>query len=350
MTIEACQAGKHVYVEKPCCHNIFEGRKMVEATAKYNRVVTVGLQSSSFPSNQEALKFLHDGGIGEIYMGRCVVFIPRDTIGHAPDGPCKGEGFDFYVQGKKGPCYDEQYLSKVNYDRWLGPAPKMPFNSNRFHYNWHWNWTFGNGEIGNNGPHCLDIARNGMQLAKHPHKIRSYGGYYAFKGDQQTPNYQTAVYEYGDGKVLQCEVRNLFGNQEDGETDGCFFYGTKGWLFISTANDGEWKSFLGRDNAPGPFFKVKPEEEQKTHDFVGAGKEYHFYNYIQCVRDGGKNNPCSIEEGFKSSALPILANISFRLNREVVFDSDKEKFIKDKEANKMLTRDYRKPYVVPEKV
>jgi predicted dehydrogenase len=350
-TIWACQAGKHVYVEKPCCHEIREGRKMIEAARKYSRVVTVGLQSRSIPSLIKGVQFLHNGGIGDIYMARSIALIPRESIGTAPDGPCKGAGFDFYMNnGKKGPCYDTAYLSKVNYDLWLGPAPLQPFNSNRFHYNWHWNWTYGNGEIGNNGPHPTDIAQWGMKRTTHPSRISSTGGYFKFKSDQQTPNMQSAAFQYEDGKILQIEIRNLYTNTEFGQSDGVLFYGTEGWAFLSTEGDGKWQSFLGRKNEPGPCSENAGEKKEFVHNVTGEGEDDHFVNYIAKLRDPAKPNHCDIEDGFRTTALPLLANISFRLGRDLHFNPKTETFVNDKDADAMLTRDYRTPFVVPETV
>ncbi len=139
-TISACQAGKHVYVEKPASYNILEGQKMVEAARKYNRRVQVGLNNRSSVNVREAIKFLHDGGIGDVYMARALCFKARDSYGIGPDSE-PPEGF--------------------HYDRWLGPAPMRPYNEKRSHYCWHWYWDTGNGDTGNTGPHQLDLARWG---------------------------------------------------------------------------------------------------------------------------------------------------------------------------------------------
>ncbi|HKJ67720.1 MAG TPA: Gfo/Idh/MocA family oxidoreductase, partial [bacterium] len=205
-TLWACQAGKHVYVEKPVSHNLWEGRKMVEAARKYDRIVQVGTQSRSSQNVRDAIEFLHQGGLGEIYMARGLCIKARPNIGHFPDGPAdrgptEDQLFGYFPEMVMYPV-DEAYLENVHYDLWLGPAPQRPFNRNRFHYNWHWQWDYGNGDIGNTGPHEFDIARWGLQKEAHPIKIRSMGGYYVFDSDQETPNTQSALYEYSDGKVL----------------------------------------------------------------------------------------------------------------------------------------------------
>ena len=347
-TIWACQAGKHVYVEKPCSHNIWEGRKMVEAARRYNRVVQVGFQSRSSSNVRQAIKFLHDGGIGEIYMARGLCFKPRDNIGRYPDGPVP-DGEDFYrtIGGKKMPHYCVEYLKKVHYDLWLGCAPKRPFNRNRFHYNWHWYWDYGCGDIGNQGPHQFDIARWGLNKNEHPVKVKSSGGYFAFDSAQETPNTQTAIYKYSDGKILQFEVRGLYTNDENDIKIGNLFFGTKGWMHL---NGSTWKTYFGRNNEPGPSNETV-EEFADPMDLAGAGGESHFGNFINALRSGKKEELSSdIESGNTSTVLAHLANISYRLGRELTFDIAGERFVADKEANRLLTRKYRKPYVVPERV
>ena len=174
-TIWACQAGKDVYVEKPASHNIWEGRKMVEAARKYNRIVQNGLQIRSSIAIQAAVDFLHSGQLGEVYMAKGLCYKWRKTIGKTPDEPVP--------QG-------------VHYNLWLGPAPQRPFSRNRFHYNWHWHWDYGNGDIGNQGVHQLDVARWGLGLDTHPTKVTSMGGHMMFDDDQETPNTQHAMFEY----------------------------------------------------------------------------------------------------------------------------------------------------------
>ena len=189
-TIWALQAGKHVFVEKPASHTVSEGRRMVEAAARYKKIVQVGTMNRSRPAVREAIKFIHDGGIGKVYMARGLCFKPRPPIGKYPDGPmAPGEKYALTVGSTNyEPTYDEQYLSKVDYDLWLGPAPKRPFNRNRFHYNWHWHWDYGNGDTGNQGPHQFDIARWGLNKQEHPVKIQSGGGYFGPESSQETPD------------------------------------------------------------------------------------------------------------------------------------------------------------------
>ena len=175
-TIWAMQAGKHVYVEKPGCHRVWEGRKMVEAARRYKKVVQVGTMNRSRPAVRAAIQFMREGGIGDVYMARGLCFKPRPAIGKYPDGPmAPGETYKLNVETvDTEPTYDSAYLAKVDYDLWLGPSPKRPFNRNRFHYNWHWHWDYGDGDTGNQGPHQFDIARWGLGKDEHPvaHPLR----------------------------------------------------------------------------------------------------------------------------------------------------------------------------------
>jgi predicted dehydrogenase len=326
-TIWACQAGKDVYVEKPCSHNIWEGRKMVEAARKYNRIVQVGFQNRSNEGIKAAIKLLHEGGIGDVYMARGLCFKGRETIGKKPDStPPPG----------------------VHYDLWLGPAPKRPFNENRFHYNWHWFWEYGAADIGNQGPHQLDIARWGLNKEEYPQVIKCVGGHFAFDDDQETPNVQSATFEYKDGKIMQFEVRGLTTNTESDMKIGNFFYGTKGWMYISNDKK-EWKTFLGRKEEPGPSMKFR--EGADSGNLAGSGDTSHFVNFLEAIRTrDSKKLTSDIESGHRSTALSHLANISYRLKREVHFDSQTEKFKNDSQANTLLARQYRSPFTISKNV
>ncbi len=325
-TIWGCQAGKHVYVEKPTSHNIWEGRKMVDAARRYNRVVAVGMQNRSITGVIKAMQFLHEGKLGDVYMAKGLCFKPRDTIGKKPDAPVP---------------------AGLNWDLWLGPAQWRPYNPNLVHYNWHWFWDFGCADLGNQGPHQMDIARWGMNKKTHPKKIKCAGGYFKFDSDQETPNTQLATYEYEDGKIIQFEVRGLYSNNEDGITIGNLFYGTEGWMHL---NGNEWKTYMGRKNEPGPSFTGE-EEAADPMNLAGGGDTSHFVNFIDAVRaNNWMKLTGDILDGHMSTALCHLGNISYRLGRELSFDSHSERFIGDDVANAYLTRDYRYPFVVPEKV
>lgn len=334
-TIWACQAGKHVYVEKPCCHNVFEGRKMIEAARKYKVRVQVGFQNRSGKNLNEAIKFLHDGGIGDIFMARGLCLKPRDSFGIVKDG---------------------EPPATLHYDYWLGPAPYRPYNEKRLHYNWHWFWDTGNGDTGNQGPHEFDVARWGMSKNEHPVSVYSTGGIYGIDPKecaQETPNTQTSVFKYSDGKMIEFETRGRYTNDESsiGIRIGNIFYGTEGYLELYGEDASPWKAFRRREKVAFAGSKEgKSEPADPTFMAAPPGSE-HFANFIDAIRSGKDETlTCDIKEGYYSSVLPHLANISYRLGRELRFKGDLEKFVNDPEADAMLTRNYRNPYVVPDKV
>ncbi len=349
-TIWACQAQKHVYVEKPASWSIWEGRQMVNAARANKVLVQVGFQNRSRKNTTAAIRFMHKGGIGKIYMARGLCFKPRWDIGRYPNGPM-AEGEENYLRTDKSgkmPTYTEKYLSKVHYDMWIGPARKRPFNRNRFHYNWHWNFEYGNGDTGNQGPHQFDVGRWGLNKHEYPVKVRSMGGYYIFDSQQNTPNTQTSIFEYADGTLFEFSTRGLFTNADGQVKIGNIFYGSEGWLEIDAG--GNWKTYFGYKGEPGPNSDNIEEEESDALNTVGTGTGGHYGNFIAAVKAGDQGVlTCDIEEGHRSSALPHLGNISYRLGRELIFDGKKEKFVDDDEADEMLRRkEYREPYVVPD--
>jgi len=241
----------------------------------------------------------------------------------------------------------------------LGPAPWRPYNEKRSHYNWHWYWDTGNGDTGNTGPHQLDLARWGMQKNEYPVAVYSTGGIFGFTQDegktpgtmvyggvetygrdkttQETPNTQTAAYTYADGKIIELETRGRYTNQEGsvGQEVGNVFYGTEGWLEISGTN---WKAFRQRERKA---FAGSKDSEREHGKPLG--------DFLEAVRSGkDETMHCSILEGHLSTSLCHLANISYRLGRSLKFNGAQEKFVDDREADAMLTRVYRKPFVVPE--
>jgi predicted dehydrogenase len=323
MTIMACQAGKDVYVEKPCSHNIFEAKQIVAAARKYNRMVQQGSQIRSSAAVQEAVQKMREGLIGDVYLGRGLCYKWRDTIGRTPASPVP-EG--------------------VDYDLWLGPAPKRDFTMNRFHYNWHWFWDYGNGDLGNQGIHQVDIARWGLGV-KYPVKVSAVGGHFMFDDDQETPNTLNCAYEFDqNGKriMMEFEVRHWMSNHEasvgDGGRDpnsiGDLFYGSKGYLAVDSYTS--YKSWLGREQQPGPANRQGGD---------------HYLNFVEAVRSRKRESLNSeIEEGAASTVLVHLANISYRVGRTIHFDPKTLTITGDAEAAKMMTREYRKPFVVSEKV
>ena len=346
-TIRALQAGKHVYVEKPSSHTVWEGRKMVEAAARYNKVVQVGTMNRSIPAVRDAIKFVQEGGIGKVYMARGLCFKRRASIGKYPDGPmAPGETYKLNVESSGAePVYDEQYLSKVDYDMWLGPAAKRPFNRNRFHYNWHWHWDYGNGDSGNQGPHQFDIARWGLGKQEHPRKIQTVGGYFGPEASQETPDTETSLFEYADGTILEFATRGGFTNDEGGPKIGNLFYGTKGWVWIDGAGGGAWQSYLGPKDEKGPG---AVGAERAAAGVKPAVQYPHYQNFVEAVRAGDpKILNCDVLEGHYTSTLPHLGNISYRVGHALVFDGKKETFVDDKKADELLTREYRKGFEIP---
>jgi predicted dehydrogenase len=312
-TIWACQAGKDVYVEKPGSHNIWEGRKMVEAANKYNRIVQHGVQLRSSKAIQEAIQHLRNGVIGDVYMARGLVFRWRGDI------------------GDKG---TEPVPANIDYDLWTGPAQKRPFTRNLVHYNWHWHWDYGNGDVGNQGIHETDLCLWGLDVGL-PSKITAMGGKFLWDDCKETPEVLSSTYLYPDeNKIIEFEVRPWCTNLEDGAGVGNIFYGKDGYMVIEGYET--YTTYLGRKREVGP---------------KGNEGGDHFKNFIEAVRARDKsilNGP--VETAHLASALAHLGNISFRLGRQLDFNPAEERFVNDDEANQMLTRKYREPFVVPEKV
>ena len=333
-TIWACQAGKHVYVEKPSSHNVWEGRKMVEAARKYDRIVQVGFQNRSISNVMQAMQFLHNGGIGEVFMARGTCFKPRDSFGISEDSTPP---------------------STLNYDLWLGPASYRQYNEKKGHYNWHWHWDTGNGDTGNQGPHQFDVARWGLNKKVHPVKVQSMGGIFGISPkecSQETPNTQTSVFEYEDGKILEFETRGRYTNAESnaGIKIGNLFYGTDGWLEVNGSN---WKAYKQRENEP---FAGSDMAETAA---IGGDKSFrtapdskgHFGNFIDALKAGDRQVlNCDVAEGHMSTVLPLIANVAYRVGETLRFNGEFEEIIDNEEADMLLTRKYRYPYIIPKKV
>lgn len=308
--IWAMQAGKDVYVEKPVSHSVFEGQKLVEAARKYSRIVQGGTQRRSSGRFRKAISLLHEGIIGDIYLAKWFFPGRRDSIGFKPV---------------------EAPPTWLNWDLWLGPAPQQPYHGNLVHYNWHWFWDFGNGELGNNGIHLVDISRWGMKKDL-PVKIHSWGGRFGYKDQAQTPNTQNVTWEYADGTAIVGEIRGLY-TSEPMTWD---FFGSKGHMHIDANGGFRW--WLGRKEQPEPEVGALPEES-------------HYANFAEAVRTRKRESlHAEIRETHISTALCHLGNIAFRLGRELRFDPATERFVDDAEADRHLRREYRPPFVVPESV
>lgn len=323
-TIWACQAGKDVYIEKPASHNIYEGQKMVEAARKYKRMVQVGSQSRSIAHKQKAIKLLHEGIIGKVHMVKGLCYRNRASIGHKPDQATPPPG--------------------INWDLFLGPAPMRPFNENRFAYNWHWFWDTGNGDLGNQGVHETDICLWGLDRGL-PNTCQSTGGRFIWNDQAETPNMLMSAFQYDDGVQIQFEVRNLPTTSEaelpmsNGSVVGNIFFGAEGIMAISQRG----------------FQVYKGDKREKIMDEKPQEREWdtrgHMVNFVEAVkhRDHTKLN-AEIEKGVRAAALCHIGNIAYRLGRKVTFDPKDQRFWGDSQADRMVTRDYRRGYVVPENV
>jgi predicted dehydrogenase len=357
--IWAMKAGKDVYSEKPACHNIHEGLEMVKTAHETKKIIQIGSQHRSTPFKMKAMEALQGGLIGKIYMSKGLCYKRRNTIGKKPDGPVP---------------------PGVNWDIFRGPAQMRAFNENRFKYNWHWFWDTGNGDIGNQGVHEMGIARWGLSDPEWPKTAIAYGGKYVYDDDQETPNTLTASFDFG-GRELVFEVRGLLTNAE-GSTGrvitagpapaggpgrgrgaaaplaegavpaqapsagtpaaaalnvmvGDLFYGTEGWASMS---DMGFIAYKGEGSEP--IMQERPERG------AGDATGLHMQNFLDAVKS---RNPKDLHDGVDnahySAGLCHLANISYRTGRKLHLEAG-PKFVNDAEANKMLTRDYRKPYVV----
>jgi len=319
MTIWACQAGKDVYVEKPVCWSFHEGEKVVEAVRKYNRIVQGGHQFRSDLTTRHAVARVHAGEIGEVYMSRGLCYKPRGPIGIQKD--------------TDPPAW-------LNWELWQGPAERRPFNPNYVHYNWHWFWNYGNGDIGNQGVHQLDVARWFLNKGL-PVRVHSTGGRYGYQDQGETPNTQIATFEYEDGKLLVFEVRGLFTNDEQGAKIGNLVYGSLGYM------------------SSGDGYKARraPNEELPPRDGLNlpnppAEAESHYANFLRAMRARDpKILRCPIEEAVISAQMVCLANTAYRLGRVLQFDPARKQFINDREANSMLRRARMpKGFEIPERV
>jgi predicted dehydrogenase len=322
ITVWGCMAGKHVYVEKPMAHSPWEGRQCVNAAAKYNKVVQHGTQSRSDSALIRDVQLMRDGFIGKIVHSRGYVYKNgnRNAIGH----------------GKPGPVPD--YL---NWELWQGPAKDVPFQVNvdrpgkpglHVHYDWHWFWEYGNGEIGNQGVHQMDVAYwfHGRSM---PVKISSAGGRYAWDDDAESPNTQATQFTYDDGSLLTFEVRNLGSFPEGGQAAGncgnsCF--GETGYYVRGMG-------FFDYQNKP---MKVEVEAPESIDCFT------RFFN---AVRTGKQSDaPMTVEDSHFSCLHCQLGNIAYRVGQTVDFDTKTETFLNSEEGNKLIKRDYRKGFEVPD--
>lgn len=318
-TILACQAGKHVYVEKPAAHNIVEGRAMLDAARKYNRVVQVGIQSRSGRNYEEACEYIRTGALGKVVFAK---------------------GWESARQKGIGFPADESVPAGVDYDMWLGPAPKRPFNRNRFHSKWRWFFDYGTGDLGNDGVHRVDYARRGLEagfaamgktLPNWPTAVTAAGGKFFFDDAQQWPDTLVVTWDY-PGATLMYEMRNWQPTPMEGEAEGAAVYGENGYVVIG---NGSWRAFDDRNKI------VASGSSEKSEDDVR-----HKRDMLAKIRDGGQP-ACDIEIGHYASGLIHLGNIAWRTDRKLQFDPASETFDGDAEANELLGRKYRSPWLLP---
>lgn len=356
MTIWGCQAGKDVYVEKPLSHDVHEGRVAIEAARKYGRIVQHGTQGRSIARWAQVAELARAGTLGKLKVSRALCYKPRPPIGIKPDAPTPPE---------------------LNYNLWLGPARDQPFNPNYVHYNWHWFWDFGNGDIGNQGVHQMDVARWMIPGATLPRAVLSLGGRFGEPDQGQTPNTLITAFDFGDTTLL-FEVRGLKTEPYQGELVGNILHFEGGTV---------------TDRAFFPEGSDKPADLPKVEAKRGPGGGNHFGNFVEAVRSRKQEDlNADVLEGHYSSALCHLANISYRLGqanpaqaaspdltpelgeaygrmrqhleanglsdqiqamrfgRALGFDAGAERFSNDRQADALLTRYYRSPFVVPEHI
>jgi predicted dehydrogenase len=298
-TILACLAGKHVYVEKPCSHNAREGELMVQAARKMDRKVQMGSQRRSFPKLIEAIQALKEGIIGRVYYSQSWYANSRPSIdtGVAGDPP-----------------------AGLDYELWQGPAVRKPFKSNYLHYNWHWFWNWGNGELGNNGIHMIDVSRWGLD-ASYCKYVSSAGGRYRYDDDQQTPDTHIVSFTFPDQKAITWEGYSC--NRIPGITPDVLFQGEKGSLAIF-----------------GGGYTLYDDKGKEIKKEAGPSSDLpHMNNLLQAIREGAKLN-AEIEEGHKSTLLCHLGNIAHRTSRALHTDSSNGHIVNDPDAMKLWSREY----------
>ena len=315
-TLLGCAAGKDVYVEKPCSHNLKEGHLMVEAAKRYKRVVQHGTMYRSFPSVLRGMEYVHSGKIGKALMAKAWDVQLRNDIGRKEDGPVP---------------------AGVDFDTWTGPAPMLPFNPNRFHYNWHWHWNYGTGDVGNDGVHQIDLARWALDVET-PLEVTGMGRKLFFDDDQKTPDTVNVTFEYKD-KALMLELRiwNPYGME--GQENGVGVYGTEGVVHI-----GRWDSEKGGRKHGYRVYDKKHKLVFEDYDY--EIQPWHNRNFVECIRSRKAPN-AEIEIGHTSTLHAHLANIVVRTGRPVKFDTNLETALGNEAAQRLIGREYREHWATP---
>jgi predicted dehydrogenase len=325
-SIMACQAGKDVYVEKPMSHNIWEGRKMVEAARKYKRVVQVGMQSRSAAYSKKAKQYIESGKLGDIYIVRVFNMMQHAMMRNTPNQPVP-EGFD--------------------YDMWCGPAPKLPYNPSR---RWLNQWEYSCGPIPGDAIHQIDIARYLLGDIPYPKTVSHAGGVFGLRDGREIPDTQLATFEYGpltlmlEAALWTPYMKKTPGNIRDSDrfpnwpfsSTKIEILGTKGFMHFSR-HGGGWQAF-------------DSDCELMHSEYGRQGDKEHQDNFIDCIHTRKKPN-ADVEIGHQSVLLCHMANISYRVgNLRLQFDPETESFTNCDQANKYTKRKYRQPWVIPEKV
>jgi len=299
-TILATAAGKHVYVEKPCSHNPREGELMVAAARRHNKHVQMGNQRRSWPTIIEAIEQVRSGAIGRAYLAKAWYFNNRPTIGRGNEGPAP---------------------QTLDYELWQGPAARRPFKSNILHYNWHWFWNWGNGELGNNGIHMLDLCRWGLGV-DFPTRVTSTGGRYRFEDDQETPDTNNVTFDFEARKSITWEGLSCNHYPQNSVPD-VLFVGETGSLAITGGN-----------------YVIYDLRGRETRRVAGAGTDImHMDNFLNVCRGNGRLNS-EIEEAHKSTLLCHLGNISYRVSRTLACNGADGHIREDAAANRLWTREY----------
>ncbi|WDF53597.1 Gfo/Idh/MocA family protein [Mucilaginibacter sp. KACC 22063] len=316
LTIMGCQAGKHVYVEKPLSHNPHEGELAIAAARKYNRVVQMGAQRRSAPVLTQGINELHNGIIGRVYFAKT-----------------------WYTNNRKATYLKPGTVpAELNYDLWQGPAPRMAYQDGLIHYNWHWFWHWGTGEALNNGTHEVDVARWGLGV-EYPTRVTSIGGRYEFKDDWQTPDTQVVTMDFPDRKSIMWESRSSNGRKIEGSDRGIIFYGENGSL--DTGGD-SYKVY----DIDGKLIKeVKSSGKEDTVQgrntaSVSLGMDsLHVADFLDAIRNNRRPN-CDVEIGHKSIVGMQISNIAWRLGRDIKVDPNTGHILNDAEAQKLWSRTY----------
>ena len=318
IAVPALLAAKDVYVEKPASHVFHEGRLLVDAARKNKRIVQHGTQMRSSPVTDQADAVLKSGVLGEIKIAKAWNVQDRGFAKPVDDGPPP---------------------SGIDYDRWLGPAGKRPFNRNRFHRSWRLFREYGNGDFGDDGAHDLDMAAWGLGVTEHPVRVTAHGSNVKPPGYREFPDNMNISFEFADGRVLIYEDRLFTPYGMYGVDSGNAFYGTKGYMIFSRR--GFFRTYLGRNEEPGP--------KSGKSGRVGAPIPSHLQNFLDSIRSR-KPTKADAEIAHRTSALIHLGEIAFRTRTVLDFDPQTERITNNSEVNAMLTKEYRHPYGLPESV